>query len=220
MATASVAVPKPESVADLLERLGDIPPDRVCMTPPPGTATERDILYWEARTDRLFELVEGTLVEKALGFPQGVLSAALASELYGFVKEHQLGLVAGAGGMTRISEGLVRYPSISFTAWKRIPDRRVPDEDIPDLVPNLAIEMLTDRNTAKEMLRKRTEYFAAGVERVWEIDLKTRTLTVYSGSNRRTVYSQTQTVDASPVLPGFKVCLADLFSRLDETGAD
>jgi len=33
-----------ETLADLLERLGDVPPERVLLHPWPGTATEEDLL--------------------------------------------------------------------------------------------------------------------------------------------------------------------------------
>lgn len=48
------------TVADVLDHLGGIPPQRVRLHPVPGTATERDIF----EADRLCELVDGVLVEK------------------------------------------------------------------------------------------------------------------------------------------------------------
>lgn len=33
-----------DNVGELLQKLGGIPPDRVLMTPLPGTATEQDVL--------------------------------------------------------------------------------------------------------------------------------------------------------------------------------
>ncbi len=51
--------------ADLLEQLGDISADRVLLRPYPGTATEQDVIEIDAREDRLCELVDGVLVEKA-----------------------------------------------------------------------------------------------------------------------------------------------------------
>ena len=42
------AIANLETVADLLERLGGIPPERVRMKPYPGTATEQDVIAAEA----------------------------------------------------------------------------------------------------------------------------------------------------------------------------
>ncbi len=52
--------PKDATMADTLNQLGDIPPNRVRMNPLPGTATERDLLAVLDHTNRLCELVDGT----------------------------------------------------------------------------------------------------------------------------------------------------------------
>src|SRR5690349_11677406 len=46
-----------ETIADLLARLGDVPPSRVRLRPWPGTATEADVVAIEAKENRLFELI-------------------------------------------------------------------------------------------------------------------------------------------------------------------
>jgi hypothetical protein len=66
MSLASLAPPTIETVAELLEALGDIPPERIRMHPWPGTATENDVLAAHARDKRLCELVDGVLVEKPI----------------------------------------------------------------------------------------------------------------------------------------------------------
>ena len=67
----TIAPPSDETFADLVRRLGDVPLDRIRLRPAPGTATVEDVDRIEARENRLFELVEGTLVEKAMGFGRG-----------------------------------------------------------------------------------------------------------------------------------------------------
>ena len=60
-------VPDPETIAELLKQLGDIPPERVRLKPTPGTATKRDLLRLLDKFNIQCELVDGTLVEKAMG---------------------------------------------------------------------------------------------------------------------------------------------------------
>ena len=56
------------NVAELVDRLGDVPLERVMVAPVLlGQATEADILDIHRRYGRLFELVEGVLVEKPMG---------------------------------------------------------------------------------------------------------------------------------------------------------
>lgn len=66
------------TLADLLHRLGDIPASRVLIDPPLGTATEKDVIAVHARDGRLCELVDGTLVEKTMGFDESRVAIELA----------------------------------------------------------------------------------------------------------------------------------------------
>ncbi len=54
------------TAVDLVERFGDIPLSRIVRDPPPGTATEQDVIDLDGHQDRLCELVDGTLVEKTV----------------------------------------------------------------------------------------------------------------------------------------------------------
>lgn len=204
-----------ETLADLLERLGDIPPERVRLHPPLGTATEQDILDAHDRQDRLYELVDGVLVEKAKGFRESFLAAALITILWSFVQPRKLGLVTGADGMVRLASGLVRIPDVAFVSWERLAGRRIPSEPIPQLAPDLVVEVLSSSNTPGEMTRKRQEYFAAGVRLVWMVDAEMRTVAVYTAPQQCIVFQETQTLQGDPVLPGFTLPLQQLFAPLD-----
>ena len=141
------------TVSDLLHQLGDIPPKRVRLQPPPGTATEADVVAVHNREDRLCELVDGVLVEKTMGYYESYIVATLIRLLGNFVVAHDLGIVAGADGMMRLAPGLVRIPDVSFVSWEKLPGRRLPRQAIPDLVPDLAVEVLSEGNTPREMAR-------------------------------------------------------------------
>ena len=57
-----------QTVADLVKRLGDIPPERIRFHPLPGTATEEDAMRVSCNRDHLLcELIDGILVERAMG---------------------------------------------------------------------------------------------------------------------------------------------------------
>lgn len=216
-AVAPARTASPASLADLLKRLGGIPPRRVRLVPAPGTGTAADVLALEARCNRLFELVDGVLVEKATGFRESLLAGAILELVRLFVRRLKLGVVVGPDGMIRLSSRLIRIPDVAFISWNRLPGRKIPKKPIPRLAPDLAIEVLSKGNTAKEMAIKRREYFKAGVIRVWEVDPKRRTITVYADPDQGEVIRAGQTVDGAPVLPGFKLSVSDLFGELDES---
>lgn len=206
-----------KTLADLLEDLGNIPLSRIQFSPL-GNATERDVLDVHAREKRLCELVDGFLVEKAMGYRESCLAGALLVFLKNFVQPRKLGLVAGEAGMVRLSSGLVRIPDVSFISWDRLPGRRMPEEPIPDLAPDLAAEVLSASNTPAEMARKLRDYFKAGVRLAWLIDPAARTVAVYTAPNRPAVLHEDQTLNGGDVLPGFALALRDLFAELDQQG--
>jgi len=87
------------TVADLLKRLGNIPPERVWFRPMPGTATEQDVIDIEAHEDRLCELVDGILVEKAMCWYESRLAAVLIALLDRFLERFDLGFILDGTGM-------------------------------------------------------------------------------------------------------------------------
>ncbi|WP_206291997.1 Uma2 family endonuclease [Humisphaera borealis] len=211
--TSSPSIP---TIADLLDRLGGVPASRVRYFPLPGSATEQDVIDIEARENRLFELVDGTLVEKGMGYRESMLAVAIASALFGFVRPRKLGLVATADGMMRILPDQVRIPDVSFTSRERLPDGRVPTASIPSISPDLAVEVLSENNTVREMERKRSEYFQSGTRLVWIVDPMQRTVSVYTSPDQYTAYAADQSIDGGDVLPGFTLDLGSLFALLDE----
>jgi Uma2 family endonuclease len=204
---------KVRTVADLLKELGNIPPERVWFRPIPGTATEQDVIDVEARHNRLCELVDGVLVEKTVGYYESRLAVVLIHYFESFLDRHDLGIVLGADGTLRLMPGLVRIPDVSFISWRKFPNRELPAEPIPNLVPDLAVEVLSMGNTAEEMRRKLREYFQVGVCLVWLIDPTRSTAEVHTSPRKRTIITAGKALDGGTVLPGFRLSLQELFAR-------
>lgn len=215
---ATITRPAFETVADLLEQLGNIPPKRIRFHPTPGTATEQDVLDIHDRENRLCELVDGVLVEKVMGHEESEFAAFLIYYLIDFLKRHDLGKVAGEAGATRLFPGLVRIPDVSFVSWDRYPQKRKRGT-IPDLAPDLVVEVLSKGNTKKEMSRKLREYFRAGVRLVWYADPKTRTVRVYTAPDQSVLLGEDQALDGGDVLPGFTLAIRDWFAEAERRSA-
>ena len=143
--------PAEMNLIDLAELFGPMPAWRIRGVPAPGTATEQDVIEIEARENRLCELVDGVLVEKAVGYEESCLAVELARLLANYVKAHDLGRVSGEGGMMRLFPGLVRIPDVAFAAWNKFPDRRGARDAVPDSVPDLAVEILSEGNAARDV---------------------------------------------------------------------
>lgn len=215
MATASRRQAQFQTVADVLVALGDISPNRVRLDVSPGQATVRDLIRLQARDDRLYELVDGFLVEKVMRAKESYLAVQLGHFFIVFLNKKDLGFVLGADATLRIMPGLVRIPDVCFISWKQRPNRTVPNEPVPELFPNLAVEILSESNAKAEMLRMRDDYFEAGASLVWFIDPDKRNATVYTSPTDVRLIPESGTLDGGDVLPGFKLPLKTLFAKLE-----
>ena len=207
------------SFSDILTDLGNIPPHRVRSEPKPGTATIDDLLRVNNQGG-MCELVDGALVEKAMGWRESLIALALGRYISEFVLARNLGLVSGPDGFMRILRTQVRGPDVAFVSWDRLPGGKVPEERVPELVPDLAVEVLSEGNTYAEMARKRREYFHAGVRQVWMIDIEERTVAVYSDITQHQIFDETQNLTGGDILPGLEISLTTLFGELDRTRPD
>jgi Uma2 family endonuclease len=202
-----------QTMEDLLHELGDIPAGRVLLDPPPGKATEADVLWLSEHEDRLCELVDGVLVEKAMGFRESTIAIIIATALRAFVAPRRLGIVSGADGLVRLARKLVRIPDVAFVSWGRIPGGRFPKEPIPQLALDLAVEVLSAGNSEREMERKLEEYFAARVRLVWIVDPRAKSIAVYSDKSKAHPLVLADTLTGGDVLPGFTLNLAEIFAE-------
>ena len=185
------------------------------MCPVPGTATEQDAEEAESRTGRICELIDGVLVEKAMGTYESAVAIALSFFLKTYLQEHRLGVLLGPDGLLRIQPRQVRVPDVSFISWERLGNRRLADHPILPVAPDLAVEVLSSGNSAAEMDRKLREYFASDVRLVWYIDPQTRTANSYTGMEQCDVIAEDGSLSGEPVLPGFKLSLRRLFAEAE-----
>jgi Uma2 family endonuclease len=114
--------------------------------------------------------------------------------------------------MMRLAPGLVRIPDVSFIASSRLPGGQIPREPIADIVPDLAVEVISASNTREEMDRKLREYCQAGVRQVWYVYPNSREVHVYTQPAAYEVITHSQTLDGGDVLPGFSLPLTTLFT--------
>jgi Uma2 family endonuclease len=157
--------------------------------------------------------VDGVLIEKPCGFYKAVLGATLIYLLGNYVEEREVGIVLGAKAPFRLASGHIRLPDISFVAWSRFPNRKLPRGPFLDVPPDLAVEILCASNTRAEMDRKRRDYFAAGVRLVWYVDPDTQTAHVYSAADDGFALGPDGILDGQDVLPGFRLPLEEWFRR-------
>jgi Uma2 family endonuclease len=171
-----------------------------------------------------YEVIGDQIVVKP---PMGVFESGVASlllELLGsFARGNRLGQVFLE---TRFDLRPVvnrsRCPDLAFVSARKWPlNRRPPRRESWPLVPDLAAEVVSPSNEAKEVIDKVGEYLQAGVQVVWVIYPSAREIHVFDARTPATIgrVLAGQVLTADPVVPGFEVALDLLFGESDDDGA-
>jgi Uma2 family endonuclease len=171
-------------------------------------ATEADLLRMP-RDGRKYELVEGAIVMTPAGSRHGQVAVRLSARLLA-ATENGRGHVFDSSTGFRLPGGNVRSPDVSFVAAGRFPGERVP-EGFPELAPDLAVEILSPEDRAREVMDKVGELLDAGVRLVWVIDPRGGRAVAYRSPAGAREIGADGDLDGEDVLPGFRCPLAALF---------
>ena len=156
------------------------------------------------------ELVDGELVPVSGNTLQhNDLRDLLVSRMKPFASEHHLGMVVSEQEFD--FAGNAHGPDVSFfgPAKMTLADRQ---KRIQRFVPDLAIEIVSQNDTAKALLRKKERYRTCGVLEVWILSIDTEEILVYSVRGNR-ILKGTDTLQTD-LLPGFSTTVADLFAQV------
>jgi Uma2 family endonuclease len=116
--------------------------------------------------------------------------------------------------MLRLGPGKVRLPDAAVLKWEQFPNRRAPRDRVWSLIPDLAVEVLSESNTWREIETKLDEYFAKGTQVAWIIDSQRRTASLYRSRTDVVVLDENGLLDGGTVLPGFTLRLGELLDFL------
>ncbi|MHB8897965.1 MAG: Uma2 family endonuclease [Thermoguttaceae bacterium] len=166
-----------------------------------------------ARTEGPCELVRGELIMMTpAGFRHGRIACTVAGVVRSFVAAHNLGVVTGAETGFHIASDpdTVRAPDVAFVRRQRIPERE-PVGFFPGS-PDLAVEILSPKDTASDLLAKTQDWLDAGCLAVWVVDPQTLTVTVYRSRTEVQILMRQQVLEGGDVLPGFQVAVESLFA--------
>ena len=111
-----------------------------------------------------------------------------------------------------------RRPDLAFVSSDRWPIDRPASlrEEAWDVVPDLAVEVVSPTDIAGDLLGKVKEYFQAGVRLVWVVYPMQRCIHVFEAWNRIRVVIETDELDGGEVLPGFRRSVDLLFGPVAE----
>jgi Uma2 family endonuclease len=160
-----------------------------------------------------YELVDGELRKMApAGSQHGRVILNVTTPLDQHVRRNDLGVVFAAetGFTLRTGPDTVRAPDVAFVSKQRFAQVG----DVPGYwpgAPDLAIEVLSPGDRFSEVEEKVFDWLSAGTRLVIVLDPRKRTGTAYRSRSSIRVYTDSETLDASDVVPGWTFPIAQAF---------
>jgi Uma2 family endonuclease len=161
----------------------------------------------------LHELVKGELrTMPPPGDEHGDITMELAWWLGQHVRAHRLGKVYAAetGFLLARDPDTVRAADVSFVRRERLTPRQ---RSYKALAPDLVAEVISPTDRAREVVEKVQDWLAAGTLLVHVVDPPRRTLTVHRPDAAPLVLTEADTLDADPVVPGWRLPVRVLFTE-------
>jgi len=164
----------------------------------------------------LYEIVNGQRVDLP---PMSAYATWLASHLHGrlgsYVEAKGLGTpVAAMLFVLDAEHDLCRRPDVAFVSTARWPlDRVLPMTGDWEVVPDLAVEVISPNDVFKDVLAKVREYFHYGAQVVWVIAPEERQVYVYDAPTHVRILTGQDEVTGGEVVPGFRLPLRQLFQH-------
>jgi Uma2 family endonuclease len=164
----------------------------------------------------LYEVIDGQVVEKpAWGAYQAWIGSILTSLLHGHATANSVGRVVTEVLFTLDAPWkLKRRPDVAFVSYDLWPRRQpVPDQESWDVVPDLAVEVISPSNRAADVMKKVGDYFRTGVRLVWVVYTTEQLVYVYRSATEVRILQASDDLDGGDVLPGFRRPVKDLFEE-------
>lgn len=175
--------------------------------------TPEDVERASDQDDKRYELIDGELREKVVGFAALVIAVRIAERLNALYYQHE-----GAAAVEamiycfgRPNHG--RKPDVTYVKKSRWPGGEIPEGDL-HFAPDLVVEVLSPSNTGIELDEKLAEYLSAGVPLVWIVNPNAKTIRVYRGDGTMRLYRTADTIENDPLLPGFTLAVGGVFPKL------
>jgi Uma2 family endonuclease len=164
------------------------------------------------------ELIGGRIVEF---MPTGFQPTQVAGSIYVSLRGHAKECGKGVACTDGIGFAIEELPSgrQSFSPDVSYYDGALPENSMRFIegAPTFAAEVRSEGDygpaAEAEMADKRTDYFAAGTQVVWDIDPRAESIRVYKAADPSmpVAYHRGDVADAEPAVPGWRVAVDFIF---------
>lgn len=158
------------------------------------------------------ELIGGQLVEKTESVESSWVGGEVLAVLRNFTREHDLGWVFGSDCGFRCFEwdrNMIRRPDVSFVSRAKLPERRFAG-GYCEIAPDLAVEVVSTHDMARDVEAKIEEYLRAGVQVLWVIHPQIRVVEVFRHNGELRRLHEQDSLSDEELFPGFQHPIMEL----------
>jgi Uma2 family endonuclease len=163
-----------------------------------------------------YELVKGELrTMSPAGSEHGAIVVNVTVLLAQHVRANNLGVIFGAETGFKIAENpdTVLAPNVAFISRERIPESGIPKKYWPG-APDLAVEVLSPGDTAREVEVKVGQWLTAGARLVLTVNPQHKSVTVQRAPKDSHTLSEHDELDGEGVVAGFRCKVSEIFAGI------
>jgi Uma2 family endonuclease len=167
------------------------------------------------RTEGKAEIINGEIVEfMSTGYEPGVAALNIAISLKQYQRKTKRGIAVGdnIGFIVNLPRRKSFSPDAAFHIGEKTGMKFLQG------APIFAVEVRSENDygnkAESDIAQKRLDYFAAGTEIVWDVDLLgENTIKSYhkKNPNEPQIFKRDETANAEPALPGWEIKVEELF---------
>ena len=160
----------------------------------------------------LYEVINSKRVVKLMGAYETLLAGKLFARLEAYAQAQRNGWATVEVLFDLPNQDNDRRPDAGFVSFERWPEAHgIPQTNAWPVVPDLAVEVASPNDGFRDVLQKLGEYFRAGVRMVWLVVPDEEVVYRYTGRTEVRILARGDELTGDPVLPGFRLPVADLF---------
>lgn len=113
---------------------------------------------------------------------------------------------------TKLAEGpdVLRGPDVAMVRVERVPTGKGADGWL-DGAPDVAVEVIGDRQSHSDLATKALEYLAAGAKMVWVVDAEKERVVLYTPPDHVRVLRSDELLEDATAIPGLSCRVAEFF---------
>jgi Uma2 family endonuclease len=160
-----------------------------------------------------YELVDGDLVERNMSVLSSFVEVRVGRFLGAYCDDNHLGAVFSSSLGFRCfgdERNKIRKPDVSFISTDRFHSELLSEGYCP-IAPDLAVEVISPGDLAREVTEKIEEYLTAGVSLIWIVEPEARIVDIYQLDGPIKRLRENDILDGESVLPGFRCPVKNLF---------